>query len=420
MWLLNGNVYIAGQGFSKKDLLLRNGIIEKIVPQGEGGAEAEELCRSGTKAGESRRAVKACQCEEGLGRHGGEMRRRNGNADQEDTGAVDLQGAFVLPGLVDIHFHGCAGHDFCEGTREAFQAIEQYELRHGITTISPATMTLPAKQLSEICAAAAAYAKDSACLKGIYLEGPFLSEAKKGAQNGAYLRLPDIGLLKELNRRAEGLIKIVAIAPELRGASDVIGTCAEQVRFSAAHTTADYQTCAEAMRRGVRQVTHLYNAMPPLTHREPGVIGAAFDCGADVELIGDGVHVDACAVRMAFRLFGEEHLILISDSMMAAGMPDGMYTLGGQAVSVCGKRAALSDGTIAGSVTNLYDCMVTVIRMGIPPEAAVRAATLNPAAAIGIDAEYGSIEVGKKADLLVADTDWRLLNVYKHGSDVMR
>ncbi|MCM1537716.1 MAG: N-acetylglucosamine-6-phosphate deacetylase [bacterium] len=386
MWLLNGNVYIAGQGFCKKDLLLRNGIIEKIVPE----------------------------------RCGMEARRCNGKADQEDAGVVDVQGAFVLPGLVDIHFHGCAGHDFCEGTREAFGAIEQYELRHGITAISPATMTLPEKRLSEICAAAAAYAKDSACLKGIYLEGPFLSEAKKGAQNSAYLRLPDADLLQELNRRAEGLIKIVAIAPELSGAPAVIGACAERFRFSAAHTTADYQTCAEAMRRGVRQVTHLYNAMPPFTHREPGVIGAAFDCGADVELIGDGVHVDACAVRMAFRLFGAEHVILISDSMMAAGMPDGMYELGGQAVRVRGKRAVILDGTIAGSVTNLYDCMVTVIRMGIPPEAAVRAATQNPAAALGIDAEYGSIEAGKKADLLVADTDWNLLKVYKHGREVMR
>lgn len=378
MWLLNGNVYIAEQGFCQKDLLLRNGIIERIVPQGETVEEAR----------------------------------------LHDVETVDVQGAYILPGLVDIHLHGCAGHDFCEGTDEAFNAIEQYELRHGVTSILPATMTLPAERLFEICTAAAAYAKGSECIKGIYLEGPFLSEAKKGAQNGAYLRTPDAGLLRGLNDRAEGLIKIVAIAPEREGALTCIGECAEEFRFSVAHTTADYRTCADAMEKGAGQLTHLYNAMPPFTHREPGVIGAAFDHGADVELISDGVHVDACAVRMAFRLFGEEHVILVSDSMMAAGMPDGVYALGGQAVRVCGKRAVLSDGALAGSVTNLYDCMVEAIRMGVKPEAAVRAATKNPAAAIDIDGGYGSIEIGKKADLLVAGRDWKLQRVYKHGRGV--
>lgn len=378
MWLINGTVYLAEQGFSDRDLLLRNGIIEKIVPKGEyaKGARLRE---------------------------------------EEVT---DVQGAVILPGLVDIHFHGCAGHDFCEGTGEAFSAIEQYELRHGITTISPATMTLPVERLSEICAAAAAYAKESACLKGIYLEGPFLSEAKKGAQNSVYLRRADAFLLRGLIAKSGGLAKIAAIAPETEGAIACIRACAEEIRFSVAHTTADYRTCAQAMQSGARQVTHLYNAMPPFTHREPGVIGAAFDHRADVELISDGVHVDPCAVRVAFQLFGEDHVILISDSMMAAGMPDGMYELGGQAVRVRGNRAQLSDGTIAGSVTNLYDCMVAAIRMGIAPEAAVRAATRNPAAAIGVDAEYGSIETGKKADLLVADRGWTLKRVYKHGREI--
>lgn len=378
MWLLGGNVYIAEQGFCKRNLLLRNGIIERIVPQGETVEEAR----------------------------------------LHDAETVDVQGATILPGLVDLHFHGCAGHDFCEGTKEAFEAIERYELCHGITVISPATMTLPEERLRKICAEAAAYAKESECLKGIYLEGPFLSEAKKGAQNSAYLRLPDIELLRGLNAKAEGLIRIVAIAPEQKGAIACMEACAKQFRFSVAHTTADYAACARAMQTGAKQVTHLFNAMPPFTHREPGVIGAAFDHGADVELISDGVHVDACAVRMAFRLFGEEHVILISDSMMAAGMPDGMYELGGQAVTVRGKRAVLSDGTIAGSVTNLYDCMVTAIRMGIPAEAAVRAATSNPAAALGIDTDYGSIAVGKKADLLVVNDDWELQRVYKHGREV--
>lgn len=394
MWLINGSVYLAGQGFCDRDLLLRNGIIERIVPRGEYTKEAH------------------LQAEEAADVQGGQV------TDVQGEEVENVQGAVILPGLVDIHFHGCAGHDFCEGTNEAFSAIEQYELRHGITTFSPATMTLPAERLSDICAAAAAYAEGSACLKGIYLEGPFLSEAKKGAQNSAYLRRADAGMLRGLIAESGGLAKIAAIAPETEGAVGCIRECADEIRFSIAHTTADYRTCVEAMRSGASQVTHLYNAMPPFTHREPGVIGAAFDCRADVELISDGVHVDPCAVRAAFRLFGEEHVILISDSMMAAGMPDGMYELGGQAVSVCGNTARLSDGTIAGSVTNLYDCMVEAIHMGIAPEAAVRAATKNPAAAIGVDDECGSIEAGKKADLLVVSRDWTLKRVYKCGSEI--
>lgn len=401
MRLLNGNVYLAEQGFVKRDLLLRNGIIERIVPQG--ATAGETVSRGGETAGNAVSCGSECV-----------------KTEVSDEEIVDVHGAFVLPGLVDLHFHGCAGHDVCEGSREALAAIEQYELKHGVTSIAPATMTLSEERLSEICAAAADYAKESECFKGIYLEGPFLSEAKKGAQNSDYLRLPDAGLLHRLNARAEGLIRIVAVAPELEGALACMEACKEAFRFSIAHTTADYRTCAEAMQRGARQVTHLYNAMPPFTHREPGVIGAAFDYGADVELISDGVHVDACAVRAAFKLFGEEHVILISDSMMAAGMPDGMYELGGQAVKVCGNRAVLLNGTIAGSVTNLYDCMVAAIRMGIAPEAAVRAATINPAAALGIDAEYGSIESGKKADLLVVNGDWELQKVYKHGREVRR
>lgn len=376
---MSGRVFLAEQGFCERSLRLRDGVIEQIVTSKE-------------------EALKDAAGEE----------------------VTDAAGAYVLPGLVDIHFHGCAGHDFCEGTREAFARIQEYELRHGVTSICPATMTLPEERLAEVCRAAAEFAGESDCLKGINLEGPFLAEAKKGAQNPRYLHPPDAGMLFRLQEQAEGLIKLVAIAPELAGAEACIRTCADSFRFSVAHTAADYETAAKAMRAGARHVTHLYNAMPPFSHRQPGVIGAAFDCGAEAELISDGVHVDGCAVRAAFRLFGEERIILISDSMMAAGMSDGRYELGGQPVQVCGNRAVLADGTIAGSVTNLYDCMVTAIRMGIAPEAAVRAATLNPAASIAIDQDYGSIAVGKKADLLIADSDWKLRQVYKHGEPVLK
>lgn len=321
----------------------------------------------------------------------------------------------LLPGLVDIHFHGCAGYDFCDGTVEAFRAIEAYENRNGITSVCAATMTLPTEELEKICSTAAK--AEIASLKGIYLEGPFLSMEKKGAQNAAFIRKPDMELLDRLQERSGGLIKIVAIAPETEGAMACIREGGGRYRFSLAHTNADYETALEAIKAGAHHVTHLYNAMPPFSHRNPGVVGAAADdAGTMAELICDGVHVHPAMVRSAFKLFGDDRIILISDSMRAAGMEDGAYTLGGQNVEVKGNLAVLADGTIAGSVTNLYDCMAAAVSMGIPKESAIRAATYNPAKAIGIDGEYGSLEAGKKADILVTDLSLHLREVIRSGA----
>jgi N-acetylglucosamine-6-phosphate deacetylase len=334
------------------------------------------------------------------------------------------QERYLLPGLVDIHFHGCAGYDFCDGTKEAFTAIADYELRHGITTICPATMTFPEEKLAAICSTCAAFIEEDEgmtvpfgeILKGIYLEGPFVSYEKRGAQNPAYICEPHIGLLRRLQEAAAGLIKVVAIAPEMEGAMECIAEGRGDFRFSIAHTCADYDTTRKAIEQGAVQVTHLYNAMPPISHRAPGVVGAAADDDRVMaELICDGVHVHPAMVRNTFRLFGTERMILISDSMMAAGMPDGDYSLGGQAVKVQGNKALLEDGTIAGSVTNLYDCMKTAISMGVPKEDAIRAATSNPARAIGIEEQYGSLTAGKKADILVTDKNMTLLSVVKSG-----
>lgn len=335
------------------------------------------------------------------------------SCDREALGQ-DERNRYLLPGLVDIHFHGCAGYDFCDGTKEAMQAIEDYENAHGITSLCPATMTLPIKRLEEICSTAAEYHGSS--IQGIYLEGPFVSEEKKGAQNAAYIRKPDLKLLDHLQECSKGLIKIAAIAPEIEGAMACIQEGNGRFRFSIAHTCADYETASEAMEKGALHVTHLYNAMPSFHHREPGVIGAATDHGrVMVELICDGVHVHPSMVRNTFRLFDDDRVILISDSMMAAGMPDGVYALGGQKVQVKGNLATLENGAIAGSVTNLYDCMVTAISMGISKESAIRAATWNPAGAIGIEKEYGSLETGKKADILITDLDFGLQEVIKSG-----
>ena len=334
-------------------------------------------------------------------------------------------GQYILPGLIDIHFHGCAGHDLCDGTVDAIRAIAFYELTHGITSICPATMTLAEEMLVDICDTSASAAESEMLdsriplgdiLKGIYLEGPFISIEKKGAQNPAFIQKPDIDMLRRLQRAAHGLIKIAAIAPESEEALECIKAGQDDFRFTLAHTCADYETAKKAIKAGAHHITHLYNAMPPFTHREPGVIGAAAESDSvTAELICDGIHIHPCVVRNTFRLFGAERIVLISDSMMATGMEDGEYALGGQKVWVNGSLATLEDGTIAGSVTNLFDCMRMAIRMGVPKEEAVRAATANPAKAIGIEREYGSLQVGKKADVLVTDREFNLLEVIKSG-----
>lgn len=346
----------------------------------------------------------------------------------DDRLTAEEAGCYIMPGLVDTHFHGCAGFDFCDGTAEAMRTIASYEMTHGITTICPATMTLAEDTLMDICKASAEAVETETLpegvplrdvLKGIYLEGPFISMEKKGAQNPAYIHKPDLDMLNRLQEAAKGLIRIVVIAPETEGAMDCIKEGRGRFRFSIAHTCADYDTAKAAIEAGAAHVTHLYNAMPPFTHRKPGVIGAAAeDARTEAELICDGIHIHPCVVKSTFKLFGAERMVLISDSMMATGMEDGEYALGGQPVHVKGNLATLADGTIAGSATNLYDCMRTAIRMGIAKEDAVRAATLNPAVAVGLENECGSLLPGRKADILIADRDFTLREVIKYGKTV--
>ncbi len=333
---------------------------------------------------------------------------------------VDGQGLYAIPGLVDIHFHGCVAHDICDGTHEAIAAIARYQLQNGVTSICPATMTLPEAELQHICSTVAGYTPgpEQARLLGIYLEGPFLAHSKKGAQNPAFLQAPDIAIYRRLQEAAGGKIRVVAIAPEEPGGMELINALAGEVTLTLAHTAASYETASQALRQGARQVTHLYNAMPPFSHREPGVVGAAMDAPhCRVELITDGIHIHPAVVRATFRMFGPERIILISDSMMATGLRDGRYSLGGQAVDVCGRKATLTEGgAIAGSATNLLDCLRTAVhQMGIPLESAVRCATQNPAEAIGCAESIGSIAPGKLADLLLLDENLVLRQVYCGG-----
>ena len=232
----------------------------------------------------------------------------------------------------------------------------------------------------------------------------------------------DVAMLHRLQTAAQGLVKLVTLAPEEPGALEFIrGAQAENITVSLGHTTADYDTAAAAYRAGARQATHLFNAMPPFTHREPGVVGAAFDCSqARAELISDGVHIHPAVVRAVFQLFGRDRVILVSDSLRATGMPDGRYPFGGQTIEVKGNRATMADdpNTLAGSVSDLMSCMCTAVSFGIPLADAVMAAAVNPAKALGIYDRVGSLDIGKEANAAVLNEDLSLRAVLFHGQVV--
>jgi N-acetylglucosamine-6-phosphate deacetylase len=330
---------------------------------------------------------------------------------------IDAENLYAIPGLIDLHFHGCMGYDFCDGTQEAIQAIADYEAGWGVTSIAPATMSFAYDTLERIFQNAASYRSiRGAGLVGINMEGPYLNPAKKGAHNEAFLMAPELAHFRAMQQLSEGLIKLLAIAPEVAGAMDFIKALRDEVVISAAHTFADYDTAVEAFRNGASNVTHLYNAMPAFSHRSPGVIGAALDTDhVKVELICDGIHVAPSVVRATFKMFGDDRIILISDSMMATGLEDGEYSLGGQKVQVSGSKATLMDGTLAGSTTNLMLCMKTAVSMGIPLISAVKCASVNPAKQLGIYEEYGSLTPGKYADIVLLNPDLTINRVILKG-----
>ncbi len=330
--------------------------------------------------------------------------------DISDRRELDASGCYAIPALTDMHFHGCMGFDLSDGTTAAIDAMAAYQASVGVANMVPATMTLPEDVLLKVCEAARIYTqegrenrRDRARLRGIHMEGPFVAPGKKGAQSVAYIRKPDIALFDRLNGASGGLIKVLTIAPEQEGAMELIERRHSGVIISLGHTNADYDLSIQAFEKGASHVTHLYNAMNPLLHRAPGLIGAAADRGdVSVEIICDGIHVHPAAVRTAFKIFGDDRIIFVSDSMRATGLEDGEYLLGGQMVKVRGNHALLPDRTLAGSVTSLLNCMRrAVLEMDIPLESAVKCAAVNPARRMGIYAECGSISPGKKADVVL-------------------
>lgn len=333
--------------------------------------------------------------------------------------AEDLDGALVIPGLVDIHVHGCAGADFSDGDYAGLVRMARYLARRGVTSFAPASMTLPYDALDRAFHAAARLRReglaDGARLMGIQMEGPFLSREKRGSQNPAYLRLPDWDRFLRLYDAAEGLLRIVDVAPELPGAVEFTRRASEKCRVSVAHTAAGYDQAAAVFDAGATHLTHLFNAMSGIHHRHPGPIGAASEReNVTAELICDGIHVHPSAVRMAFRLF-PGRICLISDALHCCGMADGSYSLGGQEILLSGGVARLTGGAIAGSAADLYQCMRRAVSFGIPREQAVWAATALPARVIGRESETGAIADGRAADFVICGGELEPEAVYLGG-----
>ena len=338
--------------------------------------------------------------------------------------AIDLGGATVIPGLIDVHSHGNSGVDFCDGDYQGLQAMAAYYAQAGVTSFAPASMTLPYSILKKAFANARRLVDEAkeglSVLRGIQMEGPYFSYKKRGAQNADYLKEPDLDGFLALQEGCGGLVRIVDIAPELPGAEEFIRKAKEVCTVSVAHTDTDYDHAKMAFDTGATHLTHLYNAMPGIHHRNPGAIPAAVENpNVRAELICDGLHAHPAMVRFAFTLFGGARIVLVSDSGRCCGLPEGSkFELGGQDAWLRDGIARLADGTIACSAINLYQGLVNAIAFGIPEEDAVRAASYNPACAIGAQQEVGSIETGKVADFLVCSPDYAQKRVFLAGKEL--
>lgn len=317
-----------------------------------------------------------------------------------ETG-FDACGAQAIPGLTDIHAHGCMGHDTMDGD---LSEMADFLARRGTTTWYPTTMTCSMDDI--IKAASADTNVPGANIPGFHLEGPFISPKHKGAQNEKFILKPDIGIYNKVPN-----VKLITVAPEVEGCIDFIKKCDGVVCLG--HTDTDYDTAVNAIHSGAKCLTHTFNAMPPFHHRAPSVIGAAVTENAYVQVICDGFHVHRAAVLALYKIFGTERMVLISDSIRPAGLPDGEYESGGLKVIMKDGAARLTDGTIAGSSATLMQCVKTAISFGIPKSDAIAMASYTPARLMGLN--KGEIKEGFDADILLTDENLDISHVIING-----
>jgi N-acetylglucosamine-6-phosphate deacetylase len=331
-----------------------------------------------------------------------------------------LHAQWVLPGFVDMHVHGGGGTSFTQGTAEDARAAAGFHRRNGTTTMLASLVTAPLAGLEARTAMLAGLAREDV-IAGIHLEGPFLSAARCGAQDPRHMIAPDVAAFERLRTAAGGQLRVITLAPELPGAAALIKAAVQAgVIAAVGHTDATADVTSAAVDAGVSHATHLFNGMRPLHHREPGPVGALLDRDeVSCEVIADGVHLHDTAVRLAARAAGPARLVLITDAMAAAGMPDGHYRLGSMRVDVAGGVARLAadagPGAIAGSTATMASVVRHAIAAGLPVTAAVAAASTTPARVLGLGDRTGALRAGLDADLVVCDEEFGLRAVMRHG-----
>ena len=338
-----------------------------------------------------------------------------------DEEIMDLRGLTLYPGFIDLHVHGAMNEDASDANVGGLRTIAAYLASKGVTTFCPTTMMISREAMGHVFMAAEVFAEQGICgarMEGLRLEGPFLSEEKCGVQYTEYAEWPNEDYLKELLKNyPENLVRIIDISPELPGAIEFIEALKDKYVFSVAHTAATYDQTRRAIQAGARNATHLFNAMNPLHHHEPGAVGAFLsDTKTTCELICDGKHVHPVVLNLALKLLGEDRTVVVSDSMRAAGMPDGEYDLGGRKIQVRSGTTDMGDGRLAGSTTNIYVEFLNLLRIGVPLPFAIKACSLNPAKVLKIDHLTGSIEVDKYADLIAMDNRFHIRKVWVRGT----
>jgi N-acetylglucosamine-6-phosphate deacetylase len=342
------------------------------------------------------------------------------------AGAQEIRAAdkTAIPGFIDVHIHGAGGRDVMEGTAAALQIITRKVSEHGTTSLLATTVTADADQTVRSVEGIAGYIAQQhetdeprAEVLGIHFEGPFISKQRRGVHPSAQIQLPSAETLSRFLKAAAGNARILTIAPELLGAAPCIDAAREAgLVVSMGHTDATYEQARAAMARGARSATHVFNAMRPFSHRDPGVIGAVLTSpDVNAELIADGVHVEEAAMKLLLLAKGAAHVTLVSDGLSATGMPDGKYMLGGFEVTVSGGVCRNADGVLAGSTLTLDRALRNIVALGISLPDAVRMLTLNPATLLGIEFKKGSLRVGADADVLLLDQGLHLAGVWARG-----
>ena len=343
--------------------------------------------------------------------------------EQQGLPVTDLHGSWVLPGFVDMHVHGGGGTSFTEGRADDARRAAEFHRQHGSTTIVASLVTAPLADLEARAAMLAGLAREG-IIAGIHLEGPFLSAARCGAQDPRHMIAPDVAAFERLHAAAAGHLCVITLAPELPGSAALIKAAVRGgVIAAVGHTDATADITSAAVDAGASHATHLFNGMRPLHHREPGPVGALLDRDeVTCEVIADGVHLHDTAIRLAARAAGPGRLVLITDAMAAAGMPDGRYRLGSMRVDVASGVARLAGdaepgvaGAIAGSTATMASVVRHAIAAGLPVTDVAAAASTTPARVLGLDDRTGALCPGLDADLVVCDEEFRLRAVMRHG-----